>query len=236
MEKELSNAVLTLTRNNLELTKRCIDSVFMQDVPVKMYVFDNGSTDGTREWLEEHPETITSYIFEANYGVSRGWNFGLTQVFDHHDHCLVIGNDTILGSWTYSALLSLQKFFVTGVDVGMSELPKWPDIFPLSPHPDFSCFLISRECWEAVGEFDTRMVSYAGDCDYHIRAHRVGIPLWKASVPYNHERSSTMNRATAKERMLLQHQANRDRAAFRDIYQCLPGTKEYDGLFKEVAK
>jgi hypothetical protein len=75
-------------------------------------------------------------------------------------------------------------------------------------------------------------VNYCSDCDMHVRAHRLGIPLWKASVPYNHERSSTMNRSTPEERNKIQSQANRDRAVFESIYHCLPGTDAYNELFK----
>jgi GT2 family glycosyltransferase len=229
------NPVVILTRNNLDLTKRCIASVRAQDIPVEIHIFDNGSTDGTVEWLES--ERILRTRVARNAGVSYGWNCHLNyllspQMRAYRAHCLVIGNDTVLAPWTYSAMLSVDVPFVTGVDVGMSPLPEKPDVFPLSPHPDFSCFLIRRECWAKVGPFDERLVHYCGDCDYHIRAHRVGIPLWKASIPYNHERSSTMNRASYEDRMTIQAQANKDRAVFQSIYGCLPGTPAYDELFK----
>lgn len=233
------NPCLILTHNNLDLTKRCIESLRKQSVPVCMLAVDNGSTDGTCEWLPDNSDwdsDLRVWRNQHNNGVSAGWNFGLEYWFrdSRVEHVLVVGNDTILAPWTYQSLLALRNVaFVTGVDVGMNTLPAAPDILPLSPHPDFSCFLIRRECWDYVGPFDERMVSYASDCDYHIRAHRLGIPLWKASVPYQHERSSTMNRATPQERMQIQTQANKDRAVFRSIYHCLPGTKEYSDLFKE---
>jgi GT2 family glycosyltransferase len=224
------NPVLLLTRNNLSLTKRCIESVRQQDIPVAIGVIDNGSRDGTCEWLSDQPDIQAAY-FGSNKGVSHGWNVGLGMVFLAHEHCLVIGNDTVLGPWTYSALLSANVPFVTGVDVGMDPLPEKPDVLPLAPHPDFSCFLIRRSCWEAIGPFSEAMVNYCGDTDYHVRAHRLGIPLWKASVPYNHERSSTMNRALPDEQKALHAQAARDREVFRTLYGCLPGSKEYEQLF-----
>ena len=230
------NPCLILTRNCLDLTKRCVESVRKQDCgDVWIRVVDNGSTDGTPDWCDAN-EDIQGWFYLKNEGVSRGWNLALDDEFlcQKTSHCLVIGNDTVLAPWTYSALLSANVGFVTGVDVAMDPLPAKPDVFPLSPHPDFSCFLIKREVWEAVGPFDERMVSYAGDCDYHVRAHRLGIPLWKASIPYNHERSSTMNRADLAERAELNAQANRDRAVFQSIYHCLPGTKEYAELFKDA--
>ena len=234
------NPVLILTRNNLELTKRCVESVRAQDVETDVLVLDNDSTDGTVAWMDEtlrerNTRNLGLMYEHPQIGVSAGWNKGLTQVFGYPrkaDYCLVIGNDTVLAPWTYSALLSSDVSFVTGVDIGMNPLPEKPGVFPLSPHPDFSCFLIRRECWEKVGPFDERMVMYAQDCDYHVRAHRAGVPLWKASVPYQHERSSTLNRATPEDRAAIHAQANKDRAVFRELYGCTPGTPQYEDLFR----
>jgi len=238
------NPVLILTRNNLELTKRCVESVnTKQDIETVVLVSDNASTDGTIEWLKSiaangHQEnagnSVWGFVRPTNDGVSRGWNHGLDYWFRVCDaeYALVIGNDTILPPYLYSSLLSVDAPFVTGVDMGMDPLPDKPDILPLSPHPDFSCFLIRRECWEKVGPFDERMVSYAGDCDYHVRAHRLGVPLMKACVPYNHERSSTMKNASIDERVKLHEQAHRDREVFKSLYGCLPGTPAYEKLFE----
>jgi GT2 family glycosyltransferase len=213
-----------------------VESVRAQGIPAEIFVIDNGSDDGTREWAALNG--LLFHGFVNNEGVSKGWNFGLERFFSENisnagsHHCLVIGNDTVLAPWAYSALLSANVPFVTGVDVGMDPLPAKPDVFPLSPHPDFSCFLIRRECWEKVGPFDERLVHYCSDCDLHVRAHRLGIPLYKASVPYNHERSSTMKRASAEDALAIREQANKDREVFQLIYGCLPGTKEYEEMFK----
>lgn len=227
----MSSPVLILTRNCLELTKRCVESVLCQDIPTKVCIVDNGSTDGTAEWSIKSGYRWVSY--NHNAGVSKAWNMGLQLLLEDfpQPHVLVVGNDTILARWTYSALLSADVPFVTGVDVDMDPLPQKPDVFPLSPHPDLSCFLIRREFWEKVGPFDERMVMYVQDCDMHVRAHRLGIPMWKASVPYNHERSSTLKNADPEERAKIQEQANKDRAVFKSIYGCVPGTKEYEALF-----
>lgn len=228
------NPVLVLTRNNLELTKRCVASLETQDMPVEVAILDNDSTDGTEEWMGSSDKYYLMR-YSPQLGVSAGWNAGFDFLFGFPEvaQILCCGNDTILAPWTYSALLSVDQPFVSGVDVGMSPLPPTPDIFPLSPHPDFSCFLIRRDCWEKVGPFDERMKLYVSDCDYHVRAHRLGVPLWKASVPYQHSRSSTMNRATPQERHAIAEQANRDRAVFKELYGCLPGTAAYNDLFKE---
>ena len=241
------NSVLMLTRNNLDLTRRAVESVLAQDIPIRLLVLDNDSTDGTRNWLGalfEHESRLQWVPFRPQLGVSAGWNWGLRQLFDYDRACrhvLVLNNDVVLPRWFYRTLLEhLQGArgvppvdFVTGVAIG-EAVRNGPPVdagAPLSPNPDFSAFLMGRRVWQAVGEFNEQMVHYASDCDYHVRAHRLGVPLWKANVPYWHLGSGTMKRASEEERAAIAAQANADRAKFRAKYGCVPGEPEYAQLF-----
>jgi len=225
------NPVLILTRNNLALTKRCAESVWKQDIPTQLYIVDNGSHDGTVEWCEQNPVVFWSRA--ENEGVSSGWNTALNTIFNElfYEHCLCIGNDTVLEASAYATLLSYNEGFITGVAVNqMSQLTHGARM-PLENHPDFSCFLITADVWEKVGPFDERMKLYASDCDFHIRAHRMGINLWKGCVPFYHERSSTLRLASPEEAAAINTQANKDREVFRSLYGCIPGDKAYESLF-----
>jgi GT2 family glycosyltransferase len=227
------NPVLILTHNCLELTKRCVNSVRNQDIRTNVWVIDNGSKDGTLEWAEDNRVLLDASPF--NSGVTAGWNHGLEMLFRRgNEHVLCVGNDTVLPVWFYGKLLLLDVPFVTGVAVGdMLQVPTRPTHFAeLSPNPDFSAMCIRRSCWEKVGPFDVRMVNYCSDCDFHVRAHRLGVPLWKAPLEFYHERSSTLRLAHPEEQAEIKEQANRDRAVFHSIYGCLPGTKEYEALFQ----
>lgn len=229
------NAVLTLTHNCLSLTTRCISSVLKQDIPTEVYIFDNGSTDGTAEWIQcNFFDRARSYsVWRENKGVSFGWNSGLKRIFEDHDHCLVIGNDTWLPPKFYSELMSRKVPFVTGVAVdNMEQALQEPERKPLTDNPDFSAFFITRECWEKIGPFDERFKHYCGDCDMHVRAHRLGVRLCKSDQPYFHERSSTIRLATPEDRNAIESQANQDRAVFRELYGCLPGQSAYEEMFK----
>lgn len=237
------NPVLLLAHNNLALTIRCIESLRQQALPIDVFVVDNGSRDDTPTWLGTNaiasPQFNLTYLLNpTNAGVSAGWNYGLRYYFSQPwfcDHVLCVGTDTVLAPWFYRELLSYDLPFVTGVAVDqMSQLiePTWLANPTLEEHPDFSAFLIRKDCWEKVGPFDERMKLYASDCDFHVRAHRLGVPLYKASVPYYHERSSTLRLASPEERDEINVQANKDRAVFYSLYNCVPGQKEYEELFK----
>jgi GT2 family glycosyltransferase len=199
-----------------------------------MQVIDNGSTDETSAgWWSPSGCSPVVYL-GVNCGVSFGWNFGLSGLFDspHCGHVLVINNDVVLPPWFYRQLLEYDKPFISGVSVDKMEQIEKPAPFDsIHPHPDFSAFLIKREVWEKVGPFDERMKHYASDNDFHVRAHKAGIPLWKANVPFYHERSSTLNRATPEERQEIETQANKDREVFKSKWGVLPWGEGYDALF-----
>ncbi len=235
-----SNPCLILTRNNLELTKRCIESVRAQDVPVSIQVYDNESTDGTGEWLSSQ-EDVIDQSSGVDLGVSAAWNFCLDILFSttndgggcwHSDHVLVINNDTVIPPFFYRELLSHEVPFVTGTATDQMEGLVMPERKSLTYGPDFSAFLIRRECWEEVGPFEEQMVLYCQDCDYDIRALRLGIPLWKSNMPFYHVNSQTLKRAAPADAAEIQARANDDREVFRQKYGCLPGTREYGELFK----
>jgi GT2 family glycosyltransferase len=231
------NPVLILTRNNLELTKWCVESVNAQDIDTTIWILDNDSTDGTREWLKDKDTwerfNLCWMGWDTNRGVSFAWNYGLANNGYFTDHCLVLNNDTIIPTFFYRELLSYDVPFVTGFEVQtLHEIAVCPWRFPLQPHPDFSAFLIRRSAWEAIGPFDERMKIYASDCDYHVRGYRLGVGMFKATVPYYHERSSTMRLAPPAERDEIAKQAGKDREVFQSIYGCIPGQPGYENLFK----
>jgi len=222
------NPCIILTHNCCELTKRCVQSVKEQSLQVSVLIHDNGSTDGTLDWLRQ--DQYVSYKATENIGVSAGWNRELEFFFDEldHEHCLVLNNDVVLAPWFYRELLSYDAPFVSGFSVGtMDEMKELPGRVPLAGGPDFSAFLIRRSAWRKIGPFDEKMKFYAQDCDYHIRAAREGVPLLTAHLPFYHERSSTLRLASPEEAEQIHAQANRDREAFKKKWGFEVGSEQY---------
>lgn len=231
------NPVLILTHNNLELTKRCVDSLRQQDIPTDIFIVDNGSTDGTLDWCaDEHIQVV---ILGSNTGFSHGINVGLGLLFEKTkaQWCFVPNSDTEFAPWHYRLLLERNLPVVSGVQhidghrVTLEDLKMVPPIEPIRPNPDFSALLFRREVWESLGGFDERMKNYCSDCDMHVRAHLAGIGMFHAHIPYFHVGSATLANASPEECRIIQEWQRPDWGVFREKWGCLPGTPEYDALF-----
>jgi len=225
------NAVLMLCHNALELTKRSVESVLNQDIPVRLLCVDNDSGDGTKEWLAE--KGIHMARFSPQIGVSLGWNYGLRFFFESGcDHVLVVNNDTILRKDTYRELLADGGGFVTAVGVNNPEDILGPFVKAVRPHPDFSCYLIRKEVWEKVGPFDTQFFpAYYEDNDYHVRLHQAGIEAYTIGLPFYHIASGTLKNSSSEDRVAIEEASRKNREKFFAKWKCYPGTPEYAALF-----
>lgn len=96
-EKPLRVAVYTLTYDRLEYTKKTLESLKQfADYPYDHFIVDNGSTDGTVEWLEENR---TKYRIKQiiknpkNVGISKGSNQALDAIGKDYDVIIKVDND-----------------------------------------------------------------------------------------------------------------------------------------------
>lgn len=81
-------AAVTITFNRLELTKRTIES-FNSKTGVDFHLFiDNGSTDGTLEWLKDKHRIELG----QNYGIAEAFRYAVSFL-DEYDYILKLDND-----------------------------------------------------------------------------------------------------------------------------------------------
>jgi glycosyltransferase involved in cell wall biosynthesis len=224
------NVIIVPVVRGRQMTRECIESALAQDIgDVWLYVIDNASTDGTGEYLRTLGVRTTLVSHMRPVSLHKVWNEALTLAFDslRLPFALVVNNDVILRTDTYRHLRDDGGLFVTGVGVGTQDEMASCDPSSRSPHPSFSCFLMRRECWERLGEFDEGMYAFAGDGDYHLRMHAEGIEAYSIAVPFGHVGSATINLAEPEERDQLCKQADRDRAYFKSKWNCEIGSDEY---------
>ena len=86
-------AVLTLTRDRLDYTKHCFQRLHdLAGCDFDHFVLDNGSQDGTQEWLRNEYVPWWLDLHQENIGISRGLN-ALLDVVDGYDVVVKFDND-----------------------------------------------------------------------------------------------------------------------------------------------
>jgi GT2 family glycosyltransferase len=233
--------VVIVSHNNLDLLRAAITSVERQDVPVSLMVVDNESAGDVRAFLHSKPGVV-SVFFNPQHSIAKAWNTALQYLFTDREaeRVLVLNSDVVLRGDTYRWLETERAPFVTGVGVHTPEQvgePRSPNPQLTRPHPDFSCFMISRDCYEYVGPFDECFrPAWFEDNSYHVRMHRAGIQAYSIDLPFLHVGggAQTLKRAGIEESLALSAAFEGNRQQFIAMYGCDPADmKEYEKLFEK---
>lgn len=236
----MNNWAVILSHNNLHLTRRAIDSVRRQDIPVRLLVVDNASSDGTRAWLAGQHDLAT-ILNEPSNSVAGAWNQALSWLFGRgEERVLVLNNDIELRPESYRRLLAGDRSgFVTLIgddDRERVDAHVEPAEFVYRPHPDFSAYLISKTVWDWVGPFDKGFkVAFCEDWDYHCRMHEKGITAECINTPFYHIGSGTVKCADDDEKIRIHRQAEANRDYFAEKWGFRGGTPEYYAFFGSSA-
>ncbi len=105
-------SIIMLTYNALEYTKKCVDSVLRHtDLPYELIMVDNGSSDGTVEYLKELQEkhAQVKVIFnKQNKGFARGNNQGARKA--RGKYLLFMNNDLLVSEgWLEDLVAGIEK-------------------------------------------------------------------------------------------------------------------------------
>jgi GT2 family glycosyltransferase/Tfp pilus assembly protein PilF len=106
--------MVILTCNQLEYTRKCLDSIFEHTkTPFELIVVDNGSTDGTVEFLESeisgtgHAVRIEIIKNNENKGFAGGNNQGMAVA--RGDYVLLLNNDVVVTPGWLERMLSCAE-------------------------------------------------------------------------------------------------------------------------------
>lgn len=88
-------SIVILTRNGIELTRACVDSIARcTPEPYELVMVDNGSTDGTLEWLRTLPGEVVVIANDTNLGFGAGCNQGIAAATG--ERILLLNNDVVV--------------------------------------------------------------------------------------------------------------------------------------------
>lgn len=110
-------SLILLTYNRLDVTKDCLESIRKHTPQAhEIIIVDNGSTDGSRQWLRQRQleqPTITLIENSENLGFSAGCNQGIRAA--NGEFLLLLNNDTVVTPGWLSGLLEPFADQSTGV-------------------------------------------------------------------------------------------------------------------------
>jgi GT2 family glycosyltransferase len=78
----VKTAIVILNWNGIGYLKMFLDKVTLlsSDDETVVYVADNGSTDGSPEWIASNSDSVKLIRFEKNFGFAGGYNLALDQI------------------------------------------------------------------------------------------------------------------------------------------------------------
>ena len=144
-------SIITITYNNLDGLKRTRESVISQTYEdYEWIVIDGGSTDGTREFLQEHAEEMSYWCSEKDEGVYNAQNKGTSQASG--DYCIYMN----AGDSFYDKDVLKNVFSeVHEEDILYGD---WAQVFPdgkkryiePSDSVDYAFFFVDNICHQAM--------------------------------------------------------------------------------------
>lgn len=160
-------SIITLTYNKLKYTKKYIDSLFKYTKDFELIIVDNGSCDGTREYLKSL-NNVKLIFNDENVGFSKGNNQGLEIA--EGEYIGFLNNDILLSpNWFEEC----EKVFIKGDNtafVSPTQLcPKFENVtsenyienfipsdsfYKTFDDCQFACVITKRAVLNNVGIFD----------------------------------------------------------------------------------
>ena len=153
-------------------TEECLKSIQCK-YEHQIMIIDNHSQDETQVKMLELSGQDKKYLYirnEENWGVQKSWNYAINYAKENgFDYILLPNNDVLFHKSCIDLLI--DKFensdndivMITANDIRL-ECENTEKLFeknpiekttaPDSPHPNFSAFMVRKDFFDIVGEFD----------------------------------------------------------------------------------
>ncbi len=192
--------------NNLALTRACVESLratLPSTLSYEIILVDDGSTDGTREWLATLSAPFRIVLNDRNLGYARANN--RAAALAQGEFLALLNNDLVLLPSWFEPLLAAHRSLAdraglvgniqlnartgeidhTGIVINAQGKPvhdRTPPsrltrlLFPVRPVPALTgaCLLLARDLWQQLGGFDEGYVNGGEDVDLCFRARALG--------------------------------------------------------------
>jgi len=194
--------------NQLDFTKGCLDSLLRDRdrAPYEIIVIDNGSSDGTTEYLhskardlDRSDDRLLIITNEKNLGVAPAWNQGLQAATGKTIG--ILNNDILVTAGWYRSLLWALDYHKLGLVCPFTgngpldyELPVRAEAFTKknllklwTNRYDFSAAIMTRATYEKIGLFDEKfIIGGYEDTDYCYRLNEADIKFGISGAAFIH--------------------------------------------------
>jgi GT2 family glycosyltransferase len=203
---EPAASIVVVSFDSLICTRMCVETVLANtdDPPFELIVVDNGSSDGSREYLDElaaRDARVRLLANEANVGFPAACNQGLATA--QGDRLVLLNSDTMVAPGWLGRLashLDAGRAALVGPvtnrigneaevateyetygdflrEAGARRYRRRGETFELSTLTMF-CLAMRRDAWETIGPLDESFgVGTLEDDDYSMRARKSGFRL-----------------------------------------------------------
>jgi GT2 family glycosyltransferase len=208
--------------NLLSYTKECLSHIGKYtDVPHELIIIDNGSTDGTKEYLK----TISAQVVtnSENKGVYVAWNQGIA--FSKSEYICLMNNDILVTPGWASALMRFsqkepRRVIGPAMREGALDYPliEYAKKFTIACQNasrkfelcNFSLVLFRRRFFDEVGIFDEHFFITRGDDDMVLRLKSKGIGEAVTGGAFVHHYSEKTQEDITRSSSLLELRKNDD--------------------------
>jgi len=214
--KDIDYSVTFACYNAIEYTKKCIDSMIKNgDDLSRLAIIDNGSTDGTQEYLQSLP--LGSLILnKSNLGCGVAWNQGAMAL--QSEWTIIMNNDVIVSSGWIENLINAaenNKIKVISPSLIEGELDYDFEEFVMGATRKLGsyirandkhavCLAVHKSVWDRVGYFQAvpKLLGYE-DTIFFNELDKENIATATTGSSWLHHYGSMTQSAMKKERGLM---------------------------------
>lgn len=191
----------------MQWAERCFDSLRKSSVSPHVFVVDNGSTDGTQAYIQEHYPEVMFHQSEENLGFGKANNLGLQYALDeNYDFAYLLNQDAWVKEDTFEKLIEISlrnpeygvlSPFQMNADMEHIDQRFIKNVMNWKSNPDITNDLynqrlgdvypvqvimaahwfITRACLLKIGGFSPSFPHYSEDYNYAERMHYFGLKL-----------------------------------------------------------
>lgn len=118
--KQTKTSVIIVTYNAMKWAERCFSSLRTSAVPLSVIVVDNGSTDGTQHYIQEHFPEVQLIQSPENLGFGKANNIGIEKAYkDGADFFYLMNQDAWIFPDAVEKLLEVYEKYLNKEEIGI---------------------------------------------------------------------------------------------------------------------